>query len=154
QLFEYGSEKLDRIAFQEALDEIGAEESAGTDFSVQVLTRDLDRGVELLADNELHPALPPQALDIIKGQVARVVAAQLRSPGYQMQRSLRESLFPKSDPSLRESTPETVRSLTLPDVKSYYRAAFRPDLTSIVVIGRITPERARAVIEKYFGAWK
>ena len=45
ELFDYGSEKLDRIAFQEALDEIGANESAGTDFSVQVLTRDLDRGV-------------------------------------------------------------------------------------------------------------
>jgi zinc protease len=154
ELFNYGSEKLDRIAFQEALDQIGAEESAGTDFTIQVLSRDLDRGAELLADNELHPAFPQQAMDIVKGQVARVVAAQLQSPGYMMQRSLRESLFPKTDPSLREATPVTVRSLNLEDVKAYYHSAFRPDLTSIVVVGRITPERARAVVEKYFGAWK
>jgi zinc protease len=154
QLFDYGSEKLDRIAFQEALDKIGAEEDAGTDFSVQVLTRDLDRGVELLADNELHPAFPKDALDIIKGQVARVVAAQLKSPGYLMQRSLREALYPKTDPTLRDATPESVRSITIDDVKGYYRTAFRPDLASIVVIGRITPERARTVIEKYFGGWK
>ena len=31
-LFSYGSERLDRIAFQRALDQIGADESAGTDF--------------------------------------------------------------------------------------------------------------------------
>ena len=109
ELFDYGSEKLDRIAFQEALDKIGAEESAGTDFTVQVLARDVDRGAELLADNELHPAFPRDALDVIKGQVARVVTAQLRSPGYLMQRSLREALYPKGDPSLRDATPESVR---------------------------------------------
>jgi zinc protease len=154
QLFDYGSETLDRIAFQEALDAIGAQEDAGTDFTVQVLTRDLDRGVELLADNELHPALPQAAMDVIQGQVARVVTAQIKSPGYITQRSLREALFPATDPSLRDATPESVRSLTLADIKDYYRKAYRPDLATIVVVGRVTPERARAAIEKYFGAWK
>ncbi len=152
-LFNYGSQRLDRLAFQAALDEIGAEETAGTDFRLQVLSRDLDRGMELLAQNELQPAFPAQALDITKGQVARVVAAQLKSPGYLTQRALREALFPKSDPSLREAKPETVRSISLDDVKSYYRIAFRPDLTTIVVVGNVTPERARQVVEKYFGGW-
>src|SRR5262249_23788568 len=36
-LFAYGTEKLDRLAFQRALDKIGANESAGSNFSVQVL---------------------------------------------------------------------------------------------------------------------
>ena len=154
ELFDYGTEHLDRIAFQKALDEIGANESAGTDFSVATLTRDFERGVELLADNELRPALPESQMEIIKGQTARVVAAQLQTPGYQMQRSLRTALFPKDDPSLRDATPESVRSLTIADIRDYYRKAFRPDLTSIVVIGKVTPERAREVIEKYFGDWK
>src|SRR6185436_15426688 len=153
-LFEYGTETLDRIDYQEELDAIGADASAGTDFSIQVLSRDLDRGLELLADNELHPALPEDALEIVKTQAARVIAAQQRSPGFLMQRSLREALFPKDDPSLRDATPETVRALTLDDIKSYYKKTFRPDLTTIVVIGNVTPERARAAIEKYFGQWK
>ena len=84
QLFAYGTTSLDRLAFQEALDEIGAEESAGTDFSLDVLAEQFDRGVQLLADNELHPALPQEAFKIVQQQVAGTVAGQLQSPGYLM----------------------------------------------------------------------
>ena len=36
----------------------------------------------------------------------------------------------------------------------YYEHVFRPDLTTIIIIGRVTPEQAKAVVEKYFGAWQ
>jgi zinc protease len=152
-LLSYGSEQLDRLAFQRALDDIGADEHAGTDFDVQVLLQDFDRGVALLADNELHPALPPAAMNVVAKQLAQVVAARIHSPGYLTQRSLRAALFPPDDPSLREATPESVRALTLEDVRAYYRKVFRPDLATIVVVGHVSAEQARATIEKYFGAW-
>ncbi|HUO67537.1 MAG TPA: pitrilysin family protein, partial [Gammaproteobacteria bacterium] len=63
-------------------------------------------------------------------------------------------LFPPSDPSLRDATPETVHSITLDDVRAYYRYAFRPDLATIVVIGNVSAAEARKTIEKYFGDWK
>ena len=153
-LFSYGTKTLDRLAFQKALDDLAANESAGFEFSLQVLKQNFDRGVQLLADNELNPALPAQAFNVLKPQAAKFVAGQLRSPGYRAGRALDTALFPAKDPTLRETTPETVSSLTLEDVKQYYAKVFRPDLTTIVVIGDITPEEARSAIEKSFGAWK
>ncbi len=142
-LFSYGTTTLNRIAFQKALDDIGADESAGTDFSLQVLSSHLDRGVELLADNELHAALPARAFKITQRQLAATVAGQLQSPDYLTSRALHAALFPKTDPTLRQATPKTVSSLTLQDVKAYYQHVFRPDLTTIVVIGKVTPARRR-----------
>ncbi len=152
-LLAYGSEHLDRLAFQSALDEIGADEHPGTDFDLEVLSQDFDRGVALLADNELHPALPPAAMSVVSRQLVQIVAARNRSPGYLAQRSLRAALFPPDDPSLREATPEGVRALSLDDVRAYYQKVFRPDLTTIVVVGKVSPEQARATIDKYFGDW-
>ena len=82
ELFSYGTTTLDRLAFQKALDDIAASESAGYDFSVRVLKTDFSRGVELLADNVLRPALPADAFAIVKRQTAEFVAGQQKSPGY------------------------------------------------------------------------
>jgi zinc protease len=155
ELFSYGTETLDRLAFQKALDDIAANESAGLDFSLRVLKQDFARGVQLLADNELHPALPEEAFNVVKPQTAQFVAGKRKSPGYRVARALNVGLLPKGDPALRESTPETVSSLTLGDVKQYYAKTFRPDLATIVVIGDVTYEEAKNVIGKSFaGDWK
>jgi zinc protease len=154
ELFSYGTKKLDRLAYQKALDDIAADEAAGYDFSLQVLKPNFSRGVELLADNELNPALPSEAFDVIKPETAQFVGGQMKSPEYRAGRALNVALLPPQDPALREVTPQTVTSLTLDDVKGYYAKTVRPDLTTIVVIGDVTPEEARSVIEKWFGSWK
>jgi zinc protease len=153
-LFSYGTTTLDRLAFQKALDDIGAEASVGASFSLQVLDQDFDRGVQLLADNLLNPALPESAFKIVKQETIDMVAGQLKSPDHLFRRTLLKHLYPKNDPTQRQPTPETVSSLTLQKVRDYYRKVFRPDLTTIVVIGNVTPEKAKAIIEKSFGAWR
>jgi zinc protease len=153
-LFSYGSMKLDRLAFQKALDEIAAQASAGTRFSLQVLADRFERGVELLGDNLLHPALPEAAFKAVKQRTRQAVAGQLKSPIYLSQRAFLQAIYPENDPTLRQATPTTVESLELEDVRAYYEKVFRPDLTTIVVIGKVTPDQAKAVIEKYFGEWK
>ncbi|PYT73973.1 MAG: peptidase M16 [Acidobacteria bacterium] len=154
ELFSYGTKTLDRIAFHKALDEIAADESAGYDFSLEVGKEDFLRGMQLLADNEMNPALPAEAFNITQRQLAQFIAGRSKSPGYRTERALATALLPQNDPGLREETPQTVTSLTLDDVKNYYAKTFRPDLTTIVVTGDTTLDEARAVVEKWFGSWE
>jgi zinc protease len=154
ELFSYGTATLDRLAFRKAVDDIAAELSAGATFSLQVLGEHFDRGVSLLADNILHPALPEEAFKVVQKETIGLVAGKLQSPGYLARRALRSGLYPKNDPTLRQATPASLSSLTLADVKKYHQAMFRPDLTTLVLIGDVDPEQGRAVVEKYFGEWK
>jgi zinc protease len=153
-LLPYGSRSLDRLAFQKALDDIGAGATAGTGFSLRVLAEQFDRGVQLLAENMLHPALPEDGFPVVRDETAAAVEGEIRTPSYLARRALMSGLFPKTDPSLRQATRETLASLSVGDVRSYYEKVFRPDLTTIVVVGQVTPEQSRSTIEKYFGEWK
>lgn len=154
QMLSYGTETLDRIQYQKALDDVGVDASAGVDFSLQVLSDQVERGLALLADAELHPRLPADALPIVKQQIADTIAGQLKSPSYLSSRALLGAIFPPGDPTQRQALPSTVATITLDDVRAYHHAVFRPDLTTIVVIGKIQPARAKELIEKYFGAWQ
>jgi zinc protease len=152
-LFSYGTTTYDRLAYQAELDKIAADVNAGTAFGLNVQTKNFDRGMDLLADDELHPAFPADAFGIVKSQLAGELAGAIQSPDYKLQRALGAALYPAGDPARRSATPETVNALTLDDVKSYYQSAFRPDLTTIVVVGDVTPEHARAAVDHAFGGW-
>jgi zinc protease len=90
----------------------------------------------------------------VKQQLEEFVKGNLQSPGDRARRAVTEGLLPAGDPDLREVTPKTLEAITLDDVKQYHAGTIRPDLTTIVVIGDVTQEEARTVIEKWFGSWK
>jgi zinc protease len=154
ELFSYGTASLDRLAFQKALDDIGANESAGAEFSLQVLPEHFDRGLQLLADNELSPALPEADFKTIQPQLAASFAGELQSPDHIASHALTLALFPKGDPAQRQTTPESMQALSIGDVRNYYNSAFRPDLTTLVIVGKVSVDDAVAAVQKYFGDWQ
>lgn len=153
-LFPFGTEHMDRLAFQQALDGISAHVSAGSSFSLSAPSAHFAEGVKLLADNELHPALPARAFTVVQQQVASGMAGVLQSPGFLYGQGLGKALLPANDPSLRYPTPQNVMALTLDKVKQYYAQTFRPDLTTIVIVGKVDPAQAKQAIEQAFGDWK
>lgn len=154
QLLPYGTTTYGRIAYQAQLDKIAASAQAGTSFSLDVLSAHFDRGVQLLADQELHPAFSPSAFAIVQPQEVKAVTDAATSPDHLTDVALADALYPPGDVERRFASPASAQAITLSDVKSWYAHAYRPDLTTIVVVGDVTPERARAEIEKYFGVWK
>ncbi len=153
-LFPYGTKSRDRIALRKALDDIGASETAGSGFSLHVLTRYFAKGLEILADHEMHPALAPQDFQIVAEHARQLAAGTFVNPEHRAERMLNAALLPRADPALREASPEAIASVTIDDVTDYYRRTFRPDLTTIVIVGDITADEAKAQIERSFGGWK
>ena len=152
-LFDYGTESRDRISLREAVDAIAAQMHAGPGFSLEVLTPAFEDGLRLLAENLLHPAFPREAFAVMRDQIAQSVAGQMRTPDYLLEQATKQAILPHGDPLMRRPTPETVMALQPEDLREFYDATFRPDLTTIVIVGDVAPERARRVVADMFGAW-
>jgi zinc protease len=152
-LLPYGTTTYDRIAYQQQLDAIAASVHGGTNFSLSVPSSGFDRGVQLLADDELHPAYDPKYFAIVQSQGLKSVTDEQNSPDHLAEVALANALYPLGDPLRRFATPESIKAITLDDVKAWHAGAYRPDLTTLVVIGNVTPEQAKATVEKYFGGW-
>ena len=55
---------------------------------------------------------------------------------------------------MRKATPQSVNSITRDDLHAYAMKYWRPDLTSIAVVGNLSPERVRTALEAAFGSWQ
>ena len=87
----------------------------------------------------------------MRRQAAQSLAGLLHSPDYLFKRAVLRAVVPDGDPQLRQPTPQSMLALKLEDVRAYYAGAYRPDLTTIVVVGDVTPGRcARRVVQSKF----
>lgn len=152
-LFEFGSATRDRQAFQRAQDDIDTQIAGGTRFAMQTTSGAFARAVTLLSENELHPRLDEPTFETARRRALGQLETSLTGTGTAAEIGLAEKLLPPGDPGLRRPLPSTVAQLTLADERTYYSRIFRPDLTTIVVVGNVTPEAARAAIGEAFGAW-
>jgi len=153
-LLPWGTTTYDRKAYQAQLDSIAAAVTLGTTFSLRVQSKDFEHGVQLLADAMLHPAFPQSGFAVVKADVLQSVAVANRLPKEQADLAERRALYPAGDPRRRDITEKTISAITLDDVKSWYRFAYRPDETTVAIVGDITPVQAHDIMLKYFGAWK
>ncbi len=153
ELFDYGTETRDRLAFRKAVDDLAAQVTAGSSFSLKALTPNFEDALRLLAENQLRPAFPADAFAVARTRAQQGVAGQVRTPGYQTGLAVNRALVPAGDPSLRRASTASVEALTPDDVRAFHAAAYRPDLTTIVVIGDISPADAQRAVAAAFGSW-
>jgi zinc protease len=153
-MYPYGTLSMDRQAFLRAQDAIDTSIGGGSSFGVQTTSRNFDRAMTLLAQNELQPRIDQTTLDVVRRRAIDGLQTELNSSHSIALQRAAEKLLPFNDPELRQPTVAGVQGLSLDDVLKYYAKTMRPDLTTIVVVGNITVAQARAAVDRTFGAWK
>ena len=126
----------------------------GTTVSLAVLTKDLDLGLDLLAEVLLTPAFPE---DELRRKVAEIEAALRRSeenPDAVAGRALARLIYPGHPYAYPVAgTVDSVGRLTRDQVVRFHRARYRPDATTIAVVGDVTVDVIRAAIGQRLGGW-
>lgn len=153
-LLPLGTQFHDAKAYQAELDAIAANVYVGPSFRATVRSENFDTAIGILAEGMLHPAFAPDQFSIVlKNDVTSVKAVEDR-PETKAALARVDALFPPGDPHRRHATSATLQAVNLDDVKRWYAFAYRPDLTTVAVVGDVRPADVKAAFEKYFGGWK
>ena len=126
----------------------------GTSVTLAILRKDLDLGLDLLAEVLLKPTFPE---DELRRKVAEIEAGLRRSeenPETVGSRALARLLYP-GHPYAHPvaGTIESVGKLTRAQVVEFHRARYRPDATVIAVVGDVTADEVRQSLEKRLSGW-
>jgi zinc protease len=152
-IYPYGTATLDRQSFQRALDGIDTTLGGGSSFGLQTTTRNFDRAVAMLAQNELTPRLDEPTFDVVRRRAIDTLQTELNSSHSVALQRAAVKLLPFNDPELREPTIAGMQGISLDETKAYYAKTMRPDLATIVVVGNVSAQQVRASIDRAFGGW-
>lgn len=152
-LLGYGSAKYDYSAQRKLADDLGATLSFGQSFSAHGFATDAGALIGALADSVQHPTFPESRFTLVKAQNKAAVSRLPLDPNHRSSRAFEQALYPADDPALREATPASIGAITLDDVRGYHDAWYRPDLTTIVVVGDVDAQAIEQTVAAAFGPW-
>ena len=141
---------------------IGASEES-TRVSGASQTKDFGLMLSTLADEMQHPTFPADQLERLRAQTlsglenARQDTGGTGGAGTQAEIAFAQTLYPKGhpywEPSIDESEIAT-KAITREDLLSFYKTYYRPDTTTLVIVGDVNAQQAVSQIKAAFGDWK
>lgn len=125
--------------------------------TLSALTANLAPSLALTADVLLHPAFAPSDVERVRQQGLAALAQVQSSPDALASRTLEAEVFgrhPYALPSDGLGTAETLKALTPAALRAAHDKWLRPDLARITVVGDVTMEQLKPLLEQAFGGWK
>lgn len=157
-----GTEKYPKERYQEVLKSIGASANANTsnDRTVYHMTGNaemLEKMFELEADRFMNLKYSIQDFKTEAGAVKGEYTKNFASPYMQIYEKVRATAFTQH--TYGHTTIGFFEDIVdMPNQYEYslqfFDRFYRPEHSTILVVGDVTPDRVNALAEKYFGAWK
>jgi len=154
QMLGEGTTSMTKAQFDEATDIIGADVNlTPSGGSAAALTRYFEKAFMLMADALKNPSFPKESFDKLKSQTITGLKGQEKSASAIATRVWNALNYGKNTAQGEFTTEESVKSLTLDDVKEAYKNYITPSRAYLTFVGDITPAAAKAMATKAFGAW-
>ncbi|MCX8072887.1 MAG: insulinase family protein [Candidatus Binatia bacterium] len=155
-----GTKKRSAVQLSEETDALGARlsTSADVDFaqlSLTVLSKYLDRGLDILFEILLQPSFPSAEVNRRKQAALAAIAAEQDNPGQLAYRNFLRLIFgpsPYGHPPIGERV--SVERLTRSDVVDFYRRYYRPNGTVIAVTGDVETAKIVQRFEQSLSSWR
>ncbi len=157
-LLDEGAGDLDSQAFHGKLEDLAISLGfdAGMDTlhgQVKTLTANRDVAFDLLRLSLTQPRFDAEAVERVRSQVLAELSRQLQDPNAIAQRAFAKMMYPDHPYGRQvDGDPETIKSITVDDLKAWTAAHLGRDQLHIAVVGDITPDQLRPLLDQVFGS--
>jgi len=155
-----GTTSLDRHTLQEKLDFIGAETSSSATLEYSVLSaslasNDIDTVLPILRDVLLNPAFDESEFEQQKARYLAGLERQKESPRAKVGQFFNALLYAGHAYANNVSgNIDSVKSITVEDVKAFHETWFSPRNSALIVTGDIDPKAMAIKLKTLFGEWE
>lgn len=136
------------------VDNIGATLSAdGNSIYMSSLTKHMTKGLTLMSDVLMNPDFPGSEVERIIAQNESNLTSTKSDAGSMASNATSVANFPKGHPYGEVMTFESLANIDRGAIIEYYRSTFTPQGSYLVVVGDITLEETKKMVETYFSSW-
>ncbi|HEU0069596.1 MAG TPA: pitrilysin family protein, partial [Nitrospiraceae bacterium] len=122
--------------------------------SLDVLSKDLKRGLQIFAGLIRAPAFEPARVELAKLQAIEGIRRRQDNPGSIVGREFVKLLYGADHPSARESSISSMTRITRDDLVAFHRKTIRPNGMMLGVTGDFDKSAMLALLREVFGDWK
>ena len=130
----------------------------GSGVNLNVLKRNLEPALDLMADVVMNPTFPEEELErqrrIYLGRIQQEAKQPQQAAFKSFLRLLYGAEHPYGQPFTGSGTTVAIQAITREDLLGYYRAHYVPGNAALTMVGDVTPAEARRAATAAFGSWQ
>ncbi len=158
-LLDEGTKTRDSQQLADTLTLLGAELFAGgggeqSSVQLSALKATLDPSLAVYADVVQNPAFRQADVDRVKTQQINAIRSAKLQPASIAGRVLSQLVYGRDHPYGRQSTEESIASITRDDLAAFHSRWFKPDNAVMIVVGDTTVSEIVPKLERAFGGWR
>jgi zinc protease len=160
-MLDEGAGSRSALELADAIDFLGAELAASSSFDqsrvrLSVPVARLSDALSLMADVVLRPTFPDAEIDRVRKERLTQLLQVRDDPealiGLAFPRIVFGTTYRYGTPAV--GSEPTLKALTRHDLLSFYRAHYRPDNATLLIVGDVSGAIVMPLVERAFGGWK
>jgi zinc protease len=139
----------------EQIDFIGATiHATSEEIAAHGLTKYEDKIFDLMSDVVMNANMQQEELDKLKKRTQSELETQENEPDAMLENVTAALNYGPGHPYGEVNTPKTVENIKLESCRNYYKTFFRPNVAYMAIVGDVTVDQVKPLVEKYFGKWQ
>ncbi|MEH2446677.1 MAG: pitrilysin family protein [Nostoc sp.] len=154
-----GTQTKNALTLAKTLEDRGADlnfgaSREGVSVSGEGLSVNLPILIQTLADVLKNATFPADQLELSRQRALISLKVQLDDPRGLGRQVFQQAIYPENHPFHSFPTAESLKSVTRDDLLGFYQTHYRPDTTTIAIVGDFDPVKVKALLNQAFGKWQ